>query len=914
MKKIIAVILTLIIITAGMVNVYAEDIYKIEGTDFFYAELNEGGRYICDENGNKLNDQLFYDIEAGGKALIVRYYGGEYNNKVTVFDMSFKPVIVIKYDYIDFNENTNCYECFYYDNDNIYRVDFYNDSFEKVLQSRDIRILEGTGCYYERVIGENNAHREYFFICDNEGNRIIEEGFLSIRAEYGNVVVNRAADRKDALLDREFNIVNDSFYDLIYFDENINCFELTNFVNDENGNTVAVKEYVNADFVSVNPIRHFEDSMYCTVEENSEFYICDENGRHLSDKPYYEIESIGDGYLKVRSSNKYPYKYGLLDVDLNTVIDEIYFNIENTGAIYCYNNGKTVVYNSKADKIINEYDNNIIYVTPIKGMEGKYVYDMHPLADIPNDSKMVIDDKGNCLTRKYLSISREAGLGDTLFVQKRIGMADTLSGILNSECKEIIPTEWYNVDVKEENGVVYIIANQGSDRYFDILGNEYGSVADIMDKNGNADAISDWAKESVEKAIETNIVPENLKGFYTFDITRGEFCQLAMQTYVAKTGCTIYTDIENPFDDVNDVYVTNAYNLKIVAGVGNNKFAPNNKITRQEAAVMLNNLAKLMNVEESEKAAKFADESYFADWAKTAVYSVAGMKSGDTYVMAGTGEGKFSPWMNYTREQAIVTMLRLYNCEEKELYYDGQYLQSTPEAEKIYGDWLYYDSCYVKDGEIVSTIVRLKKDGSEQQILVSNEYGLNFNAVIGEYIYYTVFDENSNYSFRKMKLDGTDENEITEDESKSADELRLKKAHDEKYQYFIEGEMFAGKTVEWYLCRSDLNGENAKRLIKNQVLSRPIVYEGYVYIIVYSDNSSIDIVRVDSDGNVENLTNCVEGDFDIQPGGIIKIDEGKIYYRRVRDIDDEYHTLYIMNDDYVYSMNINGDDNKLLYE
>lgn len=32
--------------------------------------------------------------------------------------------------------------------------------------------------------------------------------------------------------------------------------------------------------------------------------------------------------------------------------------------------------------------------------------------------------------------------------------------------------------------------------------------------------------------------------------------------------------------------------------------------------------------------------------------------------MAGTGDKKFSPWMNYTREQAIATMLRLYNCDD----------------------------------------------------------------------------------------------------------------------------------------------------------------------------------------------------------------------------------------------------------
>ena len=74
---------------------------------------------------------------------------------------------------------------------------------------------------------------------------------------------------------------------------------------------------------------------------------------------------------------------------------------------------------------------------------------------------------------------------------------------------------------------------------------------------------------------------------------------------------------------------------------------------------MLNNLADVLGVEMPGRNEKFVDESYFAQWAKEEIYNVASIKSGDTYVMAGTGEGKFSPWMNYTREQAVVTVYRL---------------------------------------------------------------------------------------------------------------------------------------------------------------------------------------------------------------------------------------------------------------
>lgn len=186
----------------------------------------------------------------------------------------------------------------------------------------------------------------------------------------------------------------------------------------------------------------------------------------------------------------------------------------------------------------------------------------------------------------------------------------------------------------------------------------------LMTTTAYAADYSPWAEESIEKAVEVGIVPDTLQSDYTNNITRREFCQLAMQTYMAKTGYTIPEGIQTPFTDIDDDYVTAAYTLGIVSGVGNDKFNPDSAITRQEAAVMLNNLAYMAGVDNSNiKEDKFADEEYFADWAEDAIYKVSAIDSGGTPVMTGTGNNKFSPWMNYTREQAVVTMYRLYGCD-----------------------------------------------------------------------------------------------------------------------------------------------------------------------------------------------------------------------------------------------------------
>ena len=124
-----------------------------------------------------------------------------------------------------------------------------------------------------------------------------------------------------------------------------------------------------------------------------------------------------------------------------------------------------------------------------------------------------------------------------------------------------------------------------------------------------------------------------------------------------------YAAKEEHFSDTHQSYINSAFELGIVSGVGEGRFAPDNNITRQEAAVMLRNLANAIGIDTNvRRTEKFVDESYFADWAKDAIYTVSAIEKGDVCVMTGTGEGKFSPWMNYTREQAIATMLRLYDC------------------------------------------------------------------------------------------------------------------------------------------------------------------------------------------------------------------------------------------------------------
>jgi hypothetical protein len=53
---------------------------------------------------------------------------------------------------------------------------------------------------------------------------------------------------------------------------------------------------------------------------------------------------------------------------------------------------------------------------------------------------------------------------------------------------------------------------------------------------------------------------------------------------------------------------------------------------------------------------RFSDDSNIDDWAKKGVYYCA-----ETGIVIGTGNGKFEPYCDTTREQAVVVCLRAYD-------------------------------------------------------------------------------------------------------------------------------------------------------------------------------------------------------------------------------------------------------------
>lgn len=214
------------------------------------------------------------------------------------------------------------------------------------------------------------------------------------------------------------------------------------------------------------------------------------------------------------------------------------------------------------------------------------------------------------------------------------------------------------------------------------------SAAKAAESNGS---LSGWALTEVQDALCTGLVPSSLmdslnrygqpastvytQESYNGEITREEFCALMTQLVTKHSGKSIRTYMgergvrltENPFTDVrnSDTDVLAAYALGIVKGKSETTFDPNGHITRQEAATMLARTGRLLGVK-AQTPATFVDREEFADWATDGIDFVSSLK--DPYngksVMGDTGDGSFSPLASYSREQAIITALRLFSAAD----------------------------------------------------------------------------------------------------------------------------------------------------------------------------------------------------------------------------------------------------------
>jgi hypothetical protein len=143
---------------------------------------------------------------------------------------------------------------------------------------------------------------------------------------------------------------------------------------------------------------------------------------------------------------------------------------------------------------------------------------------------------------------------------------------------------------------------------------------------------SSWAVAELDKAQGYGFITERIKDNMAGKITREEFAEVAVKLYETYTGET-GTVGSASFADTTNPEILKAANLGLVAGVGNNKYAPNELVTREQMATILLRALKVINPTADFSTAgsvPFADDVKVKDWARDGVYycSKAGIVTG----------------------------------------------------------------------------------------------------------------------------------------------------------------------------------------------------------------------------------------------------------------------------------------------
>ena len=165
---------------------------------------------------------------------------------------------------------------------------------------------------------------------------------------------------------------------------------------------------------------------------------------------------------------------------------------------------------------------------------------------------------------------------------------------------------------------------------------------------------SSWAIGEVSVAIEAGLIPQSLQSKYVQTITRAEYCALAVMLYEKFISEEIAE--RKTFIDTNDDNVRKMAAVGVVEGVGEDRFDPDGILNREQAATMLSRLAIALGKPLPIHAAAFADNGNISSWAIQGAGQVQAAG-----IMTGVGNNTFAPISPYTREQSIITMIRLWD-------------------------------------------------------------------------------------------------------------------------------------------------------------------------------------------------------------------------------------------------------------
>ncbi len=204
--------------------------------------------------------------------------------------------------------------------------------------------------------------------------------------------------------------------------------------------------------------------------------------------------------------------------------------------------------------------------------------------------------------------------------------------------------------------LVSFSAKLGKTMYF--LGNSSATYQFKDNAKSFTDIAKHWAQDSIDFVTARELFNGTAEGLFSPEqvMTRGMLVTVLGKLWgVEATSATVPRFNDVSADAYYAPYVEWAAQNGIVAGVGNESFAPNAAVTREQLAVMITKFLKYGQIiidGGGTAGIAFADDSSISAWAKASVSELLGAE-----IIAGRTSGRFDPQGQASRAE-IATILK----------------------------------------------------------------------------------------------------------------------------------------------------------------------------------------------------------------------------------------------------------------
>ncbi|WP_337034149.1 S-layer homology domain-containing protein [Paenibacillus illinoisensis] len=212
--------------------------------------------------------------------------------------------------------------------------------------------------------------------------------------------------------------------------------------------------------------------------------------------------------------------------------------------------------------------------------------------------------------------------------------------------------------VTEEDGKFYAQINSLTNSLYSVVWHPL--MFQDVENHWAKDAVNDMGSRLIVNGVGNDLYNPNA------DMTRAEFAAIVMRGLGLKPvdGIAPFADV-----DASDWYtpaVLTAYEYKLIEGFEDGTFRPEEKITREQAMVILSKamtitgLQEKLAIKESDELLKpYTDASHISEWAKAAV--AASLEAG---VVSGRGGEELAPKANITRAEVAAIVQRILKASD----------------------------------------------------------------------------------------------------------------------------------------------------------------------------------------------------------------------------------------------------------